>query len=93
MGCLLTQIRPATDDSPEREVIVTFFSQAPRLSDSSKLKLFGFSSAVHCFRHYLNGELFLIYCDNSGAIDLLNPTSQKIEKLLTLLFDLNFKKH
>ena len=79
MGCLLKQIRPATEDSPEREAIMAFdsksFSQAPVLSDSSKLELFGLSLAVPCFRHYLTGEHFLIYCDNSGAIGL-KPTSQ-----------------
>ena len=71
MGYLLTQIRPATEDSPEREAIMAFdsksFSQAPVLSGSSKLELFGLSLAVHCFRHYLTGEHLLIYCDNSGA--------------------------
>ena len=103
MGCLLTQIRPETKDSPEREAIIAFdsksFSQAPRLSGSSELELFGLTLAVHCFRHYLTGEHFLIYCDNSGAIGLLKPSSQQnreasrtvirlIEKLMPYSFTL-----
>ena len=81
MGCILSQIRPATDNSPEREAVIAYeskaFSSIPRFSGSSELELFGITLAVTCFRHYLSGDHFLIYTDNSGAIGLLKPTSQQ----------------